>query len=117
MWYQATHSSAITIWFITLFTFIGLFVAVGSVATASRLTWAFARDNALIGSNFVRKIDQRQKIPVNALFYNAVWIAILGGLYMGSITGISTVSGSYLEFNSNVIHSSIQQLRRNWRSC
>ena len=58
-----------------LFTGVGLLTVIGGVSTASRLTWSFARDDALIWSTFVKKIDPKQQIPVNALAYNAVWIA------------------------------------------
>ena len=87
MWFQATRSPAAVNTFIVLFTAVGLLTVIGSAATASRLTWAFARDDGLFGSTFIKKISSKQKIPVNALAYNAVWITALGCLYMASNTG------------------------------
>ena len=74
-----------------LFIAMGPLIVIDSVSTASRLVWSFARDDALLGSGFVKRIDPRQKIPVNALMYNAVWIAVLGCLYLASITGASII--------------------------
>ena len=87
MCFQATSSLAVMNVLITLFTIIGFLIAVASVATASRLIWAFARDNALLGSIFIRKIDSKQKIPINAVAYNIICIAALGCLYVISSTG------------------------------
>ena len=74
-----------------LFTGVGVLTAIGSVSTASRLTFSFARDHALQGSGFLKRINDREGIPVNALVYNAGWIAALGGLYLASTTGRSAV--------------------------
>jgi len=71
-----------------LFTGVGLLTVVGSVSTASRLTWSFARDDALLWSKFVKKIDAKQQVSVNAMIYNAVWIAVLGAVYVASTTGM-----------------------------
>ena len=87
MWFQATRSPAVTNIFIVQYTAVGLLTVIGSVATASRLTWAFARDDGLLGSTFIKKISSKQKIPVNALAYNTVWITALGCLYIASNTG------------------------------
>ena len=87
MWVQATRSPAVTNTFIVLFTAVGLLTAIGSIATASRLTWAFARDDCLLGSTFIKKISSTLKIAVNALAYNAICILALGCLYVASSTG------------------------------
>ena len=87
IWFEATRSLAVTNTFIVLFTVVGLLTVIGSVATASRLTWAFGRDDGLLGSTFIKKISSKQKIPVNALAYNTIWITALGCLYMASTSG------------------------------
>lgn len=63
---------------------------------SSRLTWAFARDNALIGSRFLGKIDPTLKVPVWALVANAFVIFIIGCIYLGSSTAFNAFIGSGL---------------------
>ena len=74
-----------------LFTGVGVLTGIGSVASASRLTFSFARDNALWGAQFLKQIDKSQGVPINALIYNAAWIALLGLLYLASTTGQSAL--------------------------
>lgn len=51
------------------------------LVAASRQTWAFSRDGALPGSRWVRKINLKRGVPLNALIYDCV-----GALAMGCLT-------------------------------
>ena len=84
---QATKSKAATTVFMVLLTSVAFLTLLGSVLAASRITWAFARDEALILSRFVKKIDRRQGVPVWALCFNAFWILAIGCIYLGSTRG------------------------------
>lgn len=64
--------------------------------TASRLTWAFARDNALLSSRFLGSVHPRFKVPVWALVANSTVIAIIGFIYLGSSTAFNAFIGSGL---------------------
>lgn len=62
----------------------------------SRLTWSFARDNALLGSKYLSKVDSNLKVPVWALIANAAVIFIIGCIYLGSSTAFNAFIGSGL---------------------
>ncbi|KAK1709559.1 amino acid permease-domain-containing protein [Colletotrichum lupini] len=76
IWSQATGSSAAGTTF---------------VITASRLTWAFARDNAIVFSPFLCKIHPKMGVPVNALLVNWALIFALGCLFLASSTAFNAL--------------------------
>lgn len=55
--------------------------------TASRLTWSFARDEALFFSNRLGKIHSSLGVPVLALLLNAILVGLVGIIYIFSTTG------------------------------
>ena len=71
-----------------LMTSVAFLTLIGSVLAASRITWSFARDEALTLSRLVKKINKKQGVPILALCFNAFWIGIIGFIYLGSSTGI-----------------------------
>lgn len=93
---QATRSKAATTVFMALMTSVAFLTLIGSVLAASKITWSLARDEALILSKFVKKIDRKQGVPVLALCFNALWIGIIGCIYLGSSTGTDTVSQPHI---------------------
>jgi choline transport protein len=62
--------------------------------TASRLTWAFARDNALFGSRFLSSLHPTLDVPVWALVLNSAVIFIIGCIYLGSSTAFNAFIGT-----------------------
>ena len=70
-----------------LMTSVAFLTLIGSILAASKMTWSFARDEVLVFSRFVKKIDQRQGVPLAALCFNAFWISAIGCIYLGSTTG------------------------------
>ncbi len=75
---------------------IALFALNGCVEVSARLTWSFARDNALVGSKYIGKVDEKQKVPTWALLANAFVILIIGCFYLGSSTAFNAFIGSGL---------------------
>jgi choline transport protein len=76
---------------------VAAFAALSAVQqTASRLTWSFARDNALIGSRFVRRVHPELGIPVWALLVNNAVVFIIGCIYLGSSTAFNAFIGTGL---------------------
>jgi choline transport protein len=55
--------------------------------TASRMTWALARDDALVFSTQLSKVHRRLNVPVQALVFNGAVVLLIGCLYMASTTG------------------------------
>lgn len=68
----------------------------GCQQTSSRLTWAFARDDALILSKFIGRIHPRLEVPVNALLANSAVIFIIGCIYLASSTAFNALIGTGL---------------------
>lgn len=63
------------------------------VESSSRLTWALARDNALLGSKFIGTIHPRLQVPVWALVANSTVIFVIGCVYLGSSTAFNAFIG------------------------
>lgn len=64
--------------------------------TASRLTWSFARDDALFGSRWLGQIDSRQQVPIAALLFNFAIMFIIGCIYLGSTSAFNAFIGTGL---------------------
>lgn len=64
------------------------------VESSSRLTWSFARDNALLGSRVFGKVHHRLQVPAWALIANATVIFVIGCIYLGSSTAFNAFIGS-----------------------
>ncbi|CAG7921092.1 unnamed protein product [Penicillium olsonii] len=96
IWVQATHSNVAPTVFICLLACIAFFSLNGCQQTASRLTWAFARDNALVMSKYLRVIDPRFQVPIYALCANSAVIFIIGCIYLASSTAFNALIGTGL---------------------
>ncbi|KAJ5379105.1 hypothetical protein N7509_012224 [Penicillium cosmopolitanum] len=96
IWYQATRSQAAATTFIFILLSIALFSLNACIESSSRLTWSFARDNALFGSNILSKIHPRLQVPVWALMANSAVIFIIGCIYLGSSSAFNAFIGSGL---------------------
>lgn len=74
--------------------------AAGITTTASRMTWAFARDNGLPASKWLAKVDSRTKVPVIACLVVTTIAALLTLIYIGSSVAFNdvislTITGFY----------------------
>ncbi|KAH8429663.1 putative choline transport protein [Aspergillus melleus] len=91
IWEKAIHSpAAATVFMAALF-------AVSCVAlnavhqTASRLTWSFARDDALFYSHRLAHVSPTLGVPVYALILNGVIVLLVGIVYVASSTDYAVV--------------------------
>ncbi|KAF5549070.1 amino acid polyamine transporter I [Fusarium mexicanum] len=96
IWYQASRSEAAATVFISILLCIALFALNACVECSSRLTWAFARDNALLGSRSLGQVHPRLQVPVWALCANSAVIFIIGCIYLGSSSAFNAFIGSGL---------------------
>ncbi|KAK7701471.1 hypothetical protein SLS64_010215 [Diaporthe eres] len=71
IWYQATSSPAVASFFLVTLNVITLFAISGAIQTASRLTWSFARDDAVVFAPFLSRIHPRWGVPVWSLIANS----------------------------------------------
>jgi amino acid transporter len=80
------------------------FCGLASVTSASRMLFAFSRDGAVPGSRFWRRVSERERVPVNAIWgiCLASWILMLPTLknpIVGYAVGTSiAVIGLYIAF-------------------
>lgn len=72
---------------------LGITCGICCVTATSRCTWAFARDGAIPGSGWWKKVDERWGIPLNAMALGMVVEIILGCIYFGSSTAFNAFSG------------------------
>ncbi|KAI7363519.1 amino acid transporter [Hortaea werneckii] len=86
----------------------------GCQQTASRLTWAFARDRGLFGSSKLSHMDEKWLVPVWALCANAAVIFIIGCVYLGSSTAFNAFIGTglILQLITFAIPAALLLLRR-----
>lgn len=69
-------------------TMVAAFIAsIGSVQTSSRLTWSFARDDAMVFSTYIKRTNDKLGVPVWALLFNGLWLFVLGCIYLVSSSG------------------------------
>lgn len=74
--------------------------AMGITTTASRMTWAFARDKGLPFSNMLSKVNEKTRVPVAAVGLVTVTAALLTCIYIGSSVAFNdvislTITGFY----------------------
>lgn len=76
---------------------------IGFLATASRMTWSFARDRGLPFHKYISKVERRTSIPVVAIVLVTIVPCLLALIYIGSSTvfedvvslSVSGLYGSY----------------------
>lgn len=91
IWYQATSSPAVASFFLVTLNVITLFAISGAIQTASRLTWSFARDDAVVFAPFLSRIHPRWGVPVWSLIANSACVFVLGCVYLGSSTAFNAL--------------------------
>ncbi|KAF2157542.1 amino acid transporter [Myriangium duriaei CBS 260.36] len=89
--YTATNSNAGSICLL-IFPIACLLNATVSVqTTATRMTWAFARDHGLPASRVFAKVHPKLKMPLNALILTSVLTTIFGLVLIGSSSALSAI--------------------------
>ncbi|ROV97877.1 hypothetical protein VSDG_04886 [Cytospora chrysosperma] len=76
----------------------------GCLASTSRIYWAFARDHALPGSQYLKKLDSRTHVPMTAVVTTTILSCLLALVNIGDATAfngvisitVAGVMGSYL---------------------
>lgn len=114
--YGATGSKAATTAMTCFIFFNGLVSMFSSLASVSRLTWAFARDKGLPFSNFIGAVNPTFRIPLNALGLVSTIVALLQIINIGSstafyaIVGLSTI-GLYLSYVLPILFIALAKIR------
>ncbi|KAL8913024.1 MAG: hypothetical protein Q9171_002092 [Xanthocarpia ochracea] len=87
LFYDATESNAGTAVMAAIVIITLVMAVVSEVATASRQIWAFARDDGLPFSKFLRRVRPGWNIPLNAL-----WVSLAFGVFIALINLGSSVA-------------------------
>jgi amino acid transporter len=89
--YQATGSKAATYVLMVMGMLPGWIALFDGLASVTRLTWAFARDNGLSFSKFFARVDPTYKIPLRALCLVATCIFALSFIQIGSTAAFNAI--------------------------
>ncbi|KAF2734499.1 amino acid transporter [Polyplosphaeria fusca] len=63
----------------------------GTLASVSRLSWAFARDDGLPFSGYFKHVDGRYKVPTRAISLVSIVIVLLSLINIGSSTALNAI--------------------------
>lgn len=91
IFFNATQSYAATNAMVSALIISMVFSSLGLMASASRLIWAFARDDGLPFPKYFSHVDSRFGIPVRAILWSALVIALLGLINLGSTTAFNAM--------------------------
>lgn len=69
-------------------------VSIGSIASVSRLTWAWSRDGALPA--YFAYVDPKHRIPVRSVWFPLFIVAILSLLNLANYTAFSVIISLYV---------------------
>lgn len=72
---------------------LALLCGTACTTAASRCTWAFARDGAIPGHIWWRKVNKRLNMPLNAMLLSMIVQIVLGLIYFGSTAAFNAFSG------------------------
>lgn len=103
---QATGSKAGATILILMLSWNGLVALFSSLASVSRLTWAFAKDRGLPFPDFFGKVHPTLRIPLNALCLVLTIVALLMLLNLGSATAVYAI----LSLNNLALYTSYLQI-------
>ncbi|KAJ9613138.1 hypothetical protein H2200_003079 [Cladophialophora chaetospira] len=88
---NSTGSKPATTAIMTLILFIGVVAVFSTLASVSRLTWAFARDKGLPFSDFFGKVNPSLRIPLNSLLLITFIVMLLQLINIGSTTAFFAI--------------------------
>lgn len=91
---NATGSAAGGIGLLICIIGVMLFAGIAALAASSRCVYAFARDGAIPGSLYWRKIHDELKVPVAGLLLSTAVICSLGLIYFGSAAAFNAFTGA-----------------------
>ncbi|KAK4543607.1 hypothetical protein LTR36_005502 [Oleoguttula mirabilis] len=91
IFHNALHNVSATNAFTAVLLVLMAMIAVSNIATASRQMFAFARDSGLPYSKFLKRINPRHRVPLNAILVTAGVTIILSVINMSSEAAFNTV--------------------------
>ncbi|KAJ5727176.1 hypothetical protein N7493_004996 [Penicillium malachiteum] len=100
VFYDSTHSYAGASVMTAVIMVLTMACSIGITATASRMTWSFARDQGLPFSGFLKSVNKNSQVPIVAVAVVCGFACALSIIYIGSTTAFNdvislTVTGFY----------------------
>ena len=92
IFYQAVQSVGATTAMSSLILLMMVLATLAVLAAASRMMWAFARDNGLPGSSYLARVEPRTQLPLFAIGTSVVITLLLGLINIGSSTAFNAVA-------------------------
>ena len=89
LYYQALGNKAGAIVLETMIIATGIGCMIACHTWQSRLCWSFARDRGVPFASYLSHVHPTLNLPLNAHIVSCVIVAIIGCLYLGSITAFS----------------------------
>ena len=89
----------------------------GTQASVSRVIWAFARNDALPGSRWLKLLSAKDRLPVNAILLTSIMAA---GMLLFSLTNVYatlvsfTTAGFYIAFSFPLLAAAWVRLTGRW---
>jgi choline transport protein len=90
VFYQASSSKSGAIVLESFIVATGLGCLVASHTWQSRLCWSFARDRGLPAHRWLAQVHKGLDVPLNAHAVSCVIVAIMGCLYLASLTAFNS---------------------------
>ncbi|KAL4882841.1 amino acid transporter [Aspergillus karnatakaensis] len=91
IFYNTTGSTAATAALMTPFISVAIASTFGLLASTSRTTWAFARDNGLPYSRYLSKVTTNSTLPLYSIIFSTVFMAALGLINIASTTAFNAI--------------------------
>jgi len=88
---QVTNSNAAATVMECALLSIGIFAMFGTLASVSRLTWAFARDDGLPFSTFFKHVNGTYFVPARSIFLVSAVIVLLSLINIGSSVALNAI--------------------------
>lgn len=89
--HQATRSNAATTTLYSFILAITMAAMFGTLASVSRVTWAFARDDSLPFSKYLKHVDPTHKVPTRSITLVSIIVVLLSLINIGSATAHSAI--------------------------
>ncbi|KAJ5127912.1 Amino acid/polyamine transporter I [Penicillium atrosanguineum] len=117
VFWNATKSHAGTSVMAALPTALVICASFGFLASASRLTWAFARDKGLPFSDFLSHVNPRSGLPIRAVILCALITACICVINVGSSAAFNaivslTTAGLFLSYEIAIVLIVIKKIKR-----
>ncbi|KAJ5674493.1 Amino acid/polyamine transporter I [Penicillium maclennaniae] len=117
VFWNATKSHAGTSVMAALPTTLVICASFGFLASASRLTWAFARDKGLPSSDFLSHVNSRSGLPIRSVALCAFITACICVINVGSSAAFNaivslTTAGLFLSYEIAIVLIVIKKIKR-----